>query len=74
MSITGRGLGGAVSAREDRLFLVWVLGMVREGFMEEGTLGAGPDVRGLTQSPKLCLEAVGSHRQWPVGGLEGLCG
>lgn len=47
MSITGRGLGGALSTREDRLFLVWVLGVVREGFMEEGTLGAGPDVRAL---------------------------
>ena len=32
-------------------FLVWALGVVREGFMEEGVTGAGLDLRALGCTP-----------------------
>lgn len=40
-----------MSSRDDQAISSLGVGVVREGFMEKGTSGAGPDVRSPTQCP-----------------------
>lgn len=49
--ITGRGPVRCCELQKIRRFLVWALGVVREGFMEEGGTGAGPGLRALGCTP-----------------------